>query len=344
MSSELDKVVQSTPEVTRLTSEDRPEVSVGTVRTPQQVDQVTADLLDKEVVSKQVAPESVQPLSYWNEDIKKVFKSLPVTVRKTWINTVQKSENIHRRLSQQLKKDYFVWDQVNAVLRPQYARLKKQRLSLPRYVAALVRLEQLMLKDPKKFILDMLVHYKYKPSDVESWVEPYIGVAKKEREFAPLEKKINDLEYKLNRATAPQPVSEDVLMDGRVIAQELQYFFSQRDSQGKLLYPRFTEVAYLMPEMNAIYGTEDYESLYELACLYYDGGQMPDPKTYNPDVKYYSQNRQKTPYNPKSTAQNNNVAPEESLPDLVPMGPEEQSYEDLVKSLSEEWDVRNSGR
>jgi hypothetical protein len=339
-SDELD-VVKST-DLERLTSEDRPEVSVGTVKESEQPSRVVSELTDRMVASKSIDPQAIKPMSYWNESIKKVFNSLPPSTRKVWVNTVQKSENIHRRLSEQLKKDYAVWDQVNEILAPQYDRLVQQKISLPAYIHALVQLETLMLKDPKKFILDMLVHFKFRPEDVKTWVEPYIGVVKKEKEFAPLEKKIADLEYKLAQATAPQQVSKDVLMDGQVIAQELQYFFTQKDANGQLLYPRFTEVAYLMPEMNAIYGTEDYASLYELACLKKDGGQMPDPKLYDPNIKYYSQKDTPKPYNPKSNNATQNV--EQPLPDLFPIGQEDQTYEQLVAALSEEWDVKHAGQ
>jgi hypothetical protein len=278
LSTELDTGTSST----ELGTIDSTELSMG-VQSPQEKESVmsseiepVSELADypEESLSKE-PPETnvVQAKKFWDARTKKYFNSLSKEGRELWLKSFNKAEYSYNKNLDLMKKTYGHLDEIANTLAPYADKIAAINLSIPDYIEALIKADEMATTEPYAYILGLMENKGITLELLRKSIPSYRQYQQFNKYVAPVKQELQQLK----NTTASTAYQQEV--DAQAAA--IKRFFAQKDPSGRLKYPYFEELAPTMMKLvDPNDNDPDLDQLYKMAygSVMAAKGKMPASK------------------------------------------------------------------
>jgi len=233
---------------TELGEVDPGELSMG-VQTPEQKESALSSEFDPvkeladypEQTPSKETENVIQAKKFWDARTKKYFNSLSREGRELWIKSFNKAEYSYNKNLDLLKKTYGHLEEIAGVLAPYADKIEAINMSIPNYVEALIKADEMATTEPYAYILGLMENKGINIDQLERAIPSYRQYKQFNRYVAPVKQELQQLK----KTTASSSYQQEV--DAQATA--IKRFFAQKDSRGRLKYPYFEELAPTMMQL-----------------------------------------------------------------------------------------------
>jgi hypothetical protein len=207
--------------------------------------------------------QKVEPLKHWNVNIQKKFDTCSESQKKAWLDSFKIVEKSFVKQLNSLKEQISLAETILKPLVPYVKDLKKLGQSPQEYIKNIINFDDNLGKNPAYEIAKLIAIHNVTYDSISKNL-PYVmediqtqnAVSKY---IAPLKEEIEQLKGSDGLSPKIQEEAQEISDD---IVNKITTFYEQRDSSGKLLYPKAFD--YIQDIIELVQTGENLDSAYNL--------------------------------------------------------------------------------